>query len=207
MGVKNAEKIKAVIFDWAGVFCSPGELFSHPALATQTGLNVDEMGEQTASIQHAYYTGTINSKEFWEQSSNLLGPAGLSETELRDAYLASYRIYPEMLGLALNLKQKYKTLLLSNLTAEMTEDIKKKYGVKKYFHHAIFSNEVGLMKPDPKIFELAVEKINIPIKNIVFIDDSQTNIKVAEHLGFHIILFKNPTQCRQELRDLGVTII
>lgn len=207
VGAKNDKKIKAIIFDWAGVFCSPGEPFSHPAIATQTRLTSEEIGKQTEKIQQMYYTGAVNSGEFWKQIINFLGLTYLSETELRSAYLASYTIYPEMLGLARVLKQKYKTALLSNLTAEMMTEIKTKHSIRKYFHHTIFSNEVGLTKPNPKIFELVIKRLDVPIKNTVFIDDSQTNTKAAKQLGFHTILFENPIQCRRELKDLGVIII
>jgi len=62
------------------------------------------------------------------------------------------------------------------------------------------------MKPNPSIFKLATNKLSVPIKNTVFIDDSQTNIKAAKRLGFHTILFKNHLQCQQKLKDLGVII-
>jgi len=96
------------------------------------------MGEQTKKIQKMYYSGTINSREFWKQVTNFFGLTHVSEIELRNAYLTSYTIFPEMLELAIILKQKYKTLLLSNLTVEMVAEIETKYSIKKYFHTLYF---------------------------------------------------------------------
>lgn len=199
--------IRAIIFDWAGVFCSPGEPFSHPELTKQTGLTVDEMGAKTLDIQNKYYTNQIQGDEFWNQILKLFKLKSLTPTNLNIAYLASYAISPKMLELAATLKNKYQTMLLSNLTAEMMEDIIKKFAVKNYFHHTIFSNEVGLMKPDPAIFRLANERLGVPTSQTIFIDDSQTNIRVAKTLGFQIILFKNHEQCLNELKQLEVGIL
>src|SRR3989344_4875536 len=102
-------KITTIIFDWAGVFCSAGEPFSHPRLRKETGLTVAEMGEKTQSIQKLYYLGKIKTNEFWGKIINFFGLKNLTEKELSQAYLFSYHIYPEMLELAKNLKNNYKT--------------------------------------------------------------------------------------------------
>lgn len=199
------EKITAIIFDWAGVFCSPGEPFSHPDLPRLTGLTIDEMGERTKDIQDRYYRGQISSQEFWQAVTERFSLATLNRQDLSAAYLNSYYIYPEMFTLARTLKKSFITVLLSNLTPEMMDDIITKHNVKGYFHHTVFSNEVGHVKPEPEIFALAFEKTGAKPGETLFIDDSKKNILAAQDLGIQTILFLSPHQCREALHELGIT--
>ncbi len=194
----------SIIFDWAGVFCTPGEPFSHPGLSSELGLTVDEMGEKTQEIQRAYYRGEISKTEFWKRIIIFFKLKSLTEKELSAAYLGSYRIYPEMLKLALNLKQRYKTALLSNMTLEMMSDITEKYGVKNIFHYTFFSNEVGLMKPDKEIFNLVLKELKSLPEETLFIDDSRTNVEAASKLGMQTILFTSPDKFPEQLKTLGI---
>ena len=204
METKNNTRIKAIIFDWAGVFCSPGEPFSHLELQKTLGLSADEIGAKVLSIQDEYYRGKINTEEFWKKIINFYNLKNLGQEDLSLAYLSSYRIFPEMLELATQLKGKYKTLLLSNLTAEMMNDIIQKYSVKKYFHETLFSNEIGLMKPEPGIYKLAQEKLKTLPEETIFIDDGEKNVQMASKLGFNSILFTDYKKLLDNLRALGV---
>jgi|SRR3989344_3038522 len=199
-------KITTIIFDWAGVFCSAGEPFSHPRLRKETGLTVAEIGEKTKSTQRSYYLGKIKTNEFWGKIIDFFKLKNLTREELSQAYLSSYRIYPEMLELVKNLKNNYKTAILSNLTEEMTEHIIKTHDIKKYFTFTFFSNQIGLMKPDKKAYEFALGQIKSAPGETVFIDDSAANVAAAKNLGMNTILFASPAQCKKKLAELGIKL-
>ena len=167
---------KNIIFDWAGVFCSPGEPFVHPKLAQETNLSVDEMGEKTKNLQASYYTGKIKTADFWKKVKIDLGVSDIPEVELDQAYLNSYRLYPEMLTLAEKLKKNYQTAILSNLTELMSAEIVERYNLKDKFHHLFFSNEIGYAKPDERAFNFALNKLQAKPEETIFIDDSVANV-------------------------------
>ncbi len=193
--------IKGAIFDWAGVFCSPGEPFSHPKLTDLTGLSVDELGKATEELQGQYYRGHISSEVFWGDVLKKFHLT-LSPQELSAAYLSSYQLYPEMLTLAQKIRAKMPTALLSNLTSEMMHDIVRKHLVDRYFDYLLFSNEIGCMKPEHEAYHLALKKLGTPPQATIFIDDSARNVAAAKALGLHTILFTSPAQCKKELSAL-----
>jgi putative hydrolase of the HAD superfamily len=66
----------------------------------------------------------------------------------------------------------------------------------------IISAEVGLGKPDPRIYHLAVEQLGVKAEQAVFLDDMQRNIVGAKQVGMLGIHFRNPQQVRFELEQL-----
>ena len=197
-------QITTIIFDWAGVFCNPGEPFAHPELMKQTGLNVDEMGEKSQDIQKPYYLGEMSKEQFWNKIIEFFKLKNLKPKELGEAYTSSYKIWPEMLELAKKLKTNYKIAILSNLTEEMMEHIDTHHDIKKIFPKTFFSNEIGLMKPDTEAYKLALKDLGSRPAETVFIDDSKKNVEAAKNLGMHAFFFESLDQCKSELRKLGV---
>lgn len=191
--------LRAIIFDWAGVFCSPGEPYAHPELYKQTGLTLAQIEARTEPLRMRYYRGTIATDEFWHGAIDELGLHGVTVQELSDAYLASYTLYPNMLAFADSMRPKFKTALLSNLTADMTEHIVRVHDVKKYFDHSIFSNETGRMKPEPQSFIEALALLDVSAAETLFVDDSSGNIAAAQNVGMQTLLATSPEQMRSEL--------
>jgi 2-haloacid dehalogenase len=68
----------------------------------------------------------------------------------------------------------------------------------------VLSHEVGLLKPDPRIYELALQRFGLRAERTVFIDDIPTNVDGARAAGLHGIHYQNPDQLRLELTKLGV---
>ncbi|MGH2784733.1 MAG: HAD family hydrolase [Actinomycetota bacterium] len=66
------------------------------------------------------------------------------------------------------------------------------------------SSEVGLVKPDPNIYQVLLEKLGRPGEQVAYFDDVEENIPPARALGINAFLFTDPAQCRKELETLGV---
>ncbi|MGB4102240.1 MAG: HAD family phosphatase [Alphaproteobacteria bacterium] len=69
------------------------------------------------------------------------------------------------------------------------------------FDGIVVSGEVGLKKPDPRIFHLLLEKYGLDAHACCFIDDTRANIDAASALGFDCIHFHDPEQLRTELEQ------
>ncbi|MDP2974019.1 MAG: HAD-IA family hydrolase, partial [Candidatus Diapherotrites archaeon] len=78
----------------------------------------------------------------------------------------------------------------------------RKEGVLQLFKKPLLSHRVGLLKPDKKIFVLALKRLGLKAQECVFIDDQQRNTRAAKKLGFKVINFKNRWQCENELKKL-----
>lgn len=88
---------------------------------------------------------------------------------------------------------------LSNWPAEKFNLVRPLYPFFELFDGMVISGEVGLVKPDPAIFELLLERIGRPAGECLFIDDNQANVLAAARLGFQTIQFASPEQLRAEL--------
>ena len=104
-----------------------------------------------------------------------------------------------------SLKQaEYPLVGLSNFPTEKFALARKTYEFFAWFDEIVISGEVGLVKPDPAIFQLLLRKIGRAAQDCIFIDDSQANITSAQQLGFTAIQFHSPGQLQQELLKLGI---
>jgi HAD superfamily hydrolase (TIGR01509 family) len=67
---------------------------------------------------------------------------------------------------------------------------------------SIFSAEVSLAKPDPRIYHLILDKLGVEASQAIFVDDFQANVDAANALGMHGVSFKNSLQARQDVMQI-----
>ncbi|MFB3820004.1 MAG: HAD family hydrolase [Candidatus Methylomirabilales bacterium] len=88
---------------------------------------------------------------------------------------------------------------LSNWSAETFRRIRPRYAFFDWFLAIVISGEVGLVKPDPRIFRTLLDRVGRPAAECLFIDDGEANIAAATGLGFQTVLFESPEQLAMEL--------
>jgi 2-haloacid dehalogenase len=98
----------------------------------------------------------------------------------------------------------YPLYALTNWSAETFHIARERYGFLSLFAEIVVSGEVGLVKPDPRIYELLVERTGLDPCRTVFVDDRAENVRVAKKHGFICVLFQEPGQLRRDLTDLGL---
>lgn len=91
---------------------------------------------------------------------------------------------------------------LSNWSVETFPFALKRFAFLKWFQGIMLSGEVGLVKPDTKIYELFLKTFAMDPATTVFVDDLQPNVEAAAALGMQAIWFTNPVALRAELRNL-----
>jgi 2-haloacid dehalogenase len=96
----------------------------------------------------------------------------------------------------------YSLYGLSNWSAETFPLVRDKFLFFGLLDDIILSGEVGKIKPDPEIYEIALERIGRPASECLFIDDALANIQQAQKMGFAAILFQSPEQLESELISL-----
>ena len=75
------------------------------------------------------------------------------------------------------------------------------------FDGVVISGDVGLRKPDPRIYELGAESVGLPPSACVFVDDLPGNLKPARELGMATVHHVRAEQTTSELEDvLGITL-
>lgn len=93
---------------------------------------------------------------------------------------------------------------LSNWAQEKFDLIRPQYDFFDCFDDILISSTVNLVKPDPRIFEIFLQRIGRRAEACVYIDDSAANAAMADRLGFCTIRFESPAQLAAELDRLDV---
>ena len=91
---------------------------------------------------------------------------------------------------------------LSNWSAEKFPFARARYDFLGWFDTIVVSGEVGMIKPDPRIFEHLLEVSGLEPRSTVFIDDSKANVQAAADLGMTAIEFQDPDTLRRDLESM-----
>lgn len=103
-----------------------------------------------------------------------------------------------------SLRRNYPLHLLSNTNELHYEFVVDRYPIMKLFEKRILSYQVGQMKPQPEIYQLAVDQSGVRAEEIFFADDRPENVEAALTLGIQAVRFLNETQLRQDMGRAGV---
>ncbi|HVY06437.1 MAG TPA: HAD family phosphatase [Burkholderiales bacterium] len=120
------------------------------------------------------------------------------EQMLRDEIAGSVEILSELRA------RGHKLHALTNWSAETFPVARRRFGFLEWFQHIVVSGEVGLVKPDPRIFALAIERCALDPARTIFIDDNAHNVEAGRNAGMHALHFQDPGRLRSDLVGLGV---
>lgn len=97
-------------------------------------------------------------------------------------------------------KKGYPLYGLSNWASETFAVVRHEYEFLGLFEDIVISGDVKLIKPEPEIFELCLQRIGRPASQCLLIDDSDANIRVAQKMGFDTVHFESPEHLKKELQ-------
>ena len=98
--------------------------------------------------------------------------------------------------------KSYRIFGLSNWSEETFSLVRHVYPVLKLMEDMVISGVEHVMKPDPRIFELALQRFGIKAEETVFIDDNPNNVAAANALGITGILFEGKDKLERTLNNL-----
>jgi 2-haloacid dehalogenase len=133
--------------------------------------------------------------------------------EQRELIAAYWERWPEMVSGAIEgsvellaeLREAGHELhALTNWSAETFALTRPRFPFLEWFETTVVSAEVGLIKPDPRIFAHLLERIGRRPQECVYIDDSRPNVVMAEYLGFDAIPFRDAAELRADLARRGL---
>lgn len=193
--------IKAVISDLGGVFLNRGIWKFWGYLEGKFGIGAEKAKNSFLKFYKPYFSGDISEEEFWNKF--------LLDIELKEDWLGLRAMLLDffepnggMIELYKELRKDGKKLiLLSDQTKEWWPFLNNKFKIESYFDSTIVSALVGINKPDPKIYEIAVEASGVKPEECIFIDDLEHNLEPAEKMGIKTILFEDSDQLKRELEQ------
>lgn len=97
----------------------------------------------------------------------------------------------------------HRLYCLSNMHSHTAGILEAKLDVWEAFDGVIFSCKVGVIKPEPAIYQILLERFGLDPAETVFIDDMVENLEAAARFGIEVIHFRSADQCARELAALG----
>lgn len=111
---------------------------------------------------------------------------------------------PENSQLIYELKENYKLFGLTNWAADTFELVYEQYPFFKELEGIVVSGEEKIIKPNPAIFKILLNRYQIKSSESLFIDDNYDNILTARELGFGTIWLEESTDLKEKLIDSGI---
>ena len=197
--------IKAVIFDLGNVLIAVDETRALDRMATRAGKTRRELEGYVmlTPFVNQLARGELSSEQFFEIMRRDTGFDG-DFAEFARIWSDIFTPIEPMIALARRLKGRVTRLILSNTNAIHMDYVLGKFPIVREVEGLVLSHEVGLLKPDLRIYELTLQRFGLRAERAVFIDDIPTNVEGARAAGLHGIHYQNPDQARLELTKLGV---
>ena len=130
--------------------------------------------------------GQIASPDFWAQ----LGFDKADISEIEKNYLEkSFTLDEGFRPCARNLKNRYGIALLSNDVSEWSKQLRSFHNIEPLIDAAFISGDLGVRKPDPKIYNMALETLGARPNECIFVDDFPERVDAAREQGLGSILF------------------
>jgi len=153
-----------------------------------------------------YETGRLSSQEHYrkvcrrlqmevsiEKFGELWGSMFLPEPLVSESFLQA-------------LKKRYRLMLLSNTNEIHFDFVIRHYPILRVIEERLLSYQAGCMKPEARIFELAIRKAGVAPENIFFTDDRLENIEAAQRAGIQALLFQSETQLKRDMLSRGMAV-
>lgn len=199
--MKPTASIEAVIWDLGGVIVRTEDLTPRDTLAERLGLSRTEInrivfeGDARLSAQRGEVDGNAHMQAISQKF-------GMDLSEFRRQFFGGDQVDQELVAFIRGLRPGRKTALLSNALSNLRAYLSEEWKISDAFDLIVVSAEEGLMKPDPAIYRLALERLAVPASAAVFIDDVAANVDAAVAIGMRGLVFQSRAQALTELATL-----
>jgi len=195
--------IHSVFIDFGGVIVRTEDKEPRKMQAEKLGMTSRELERiifESESSRRAS-TGEITEDEHWQAVAEALAVTREEADRITAQFFAGDRADTSLIDFLRSLRPERKVCLISNAWSGLRAFIK---GQKfdDVFEAMIISAEVGVAKPDPAIYRLALEKLGAKPEESVFVDDVLVNVEAARSIGMNTIQFIQPERALEELKQL-----
>jgi putative hydrolase of the HAD superfamily len=204
-------EIEAIVSDFGGVLTTP-LLSSFMAVQDRIGISPGDLGKAMGAIaeedgENALYgleRGEITEAAFLERLGEALEPLLGHRPELhgfKEIYFEALHPNEPMIDLMRELESVgYRMAMLTNNVREWEPLWRSMMPVDEIFEVVVDSAFVGARKPEPRIYELTLERIGIPAEACLFVDDLAHNCDGARKAGMQAVHFRDNEQAIAEIR-------
>lgn len=203
--METTQRIKTLFLDIGGVLLSDGwDRNARKSAAQKFDINHQEMEERHRINFETYELGKI-SIDTYLKSVVFYEKRNFTKEDFKQVMCSASKPFPEMLTLFKTLKEKYslKIAAVSNEGRELNEYRIRKFRLDDIIDSFISSSFVHLRKPDMDIFQMAMDNVQSPASEIMYIENQPIFIQNAEQIGIRSILHHNYKDTLNELIGFG----
>jgi len=198
--------IRAIIFDFGSVLVQMGDEAPRLVLAEQLGVTLKALYRLIFDSETARraMVGELTIEQHWQAVGEALGVPPEALPVVKAQFWSADLVNHELVDTIRRLRPAYKVGLLSNAWGDLRQVMQERFHFDGLFDDLVISAEVGLAKPDPRIFELAVARLGMQPAEVVFVDDVLANVEAAQGVGLQAIHYQNNPQLFNALARLNV---
>ena len=182
--------VQAVCWDLGGVLLRTFDWSKRRAWEVRLGLHPGALERRIfdGDVGRRAMLGQATAADVWDHLARSRGLSAPDRDQLTADFFSGDRLDADLMEYIAALRARVRTGLISNAWAGIRQ-VLGDGGGETTFHDMVISAEVGLAKPDPAIFRLAIERLNVPAAAALFIDDLPANLEAARVTGMRPILF------------------
>lgn len=195
--------IKATIWDFSGVLLQPLVADPHAFIAKELGIDPLKFanyfnGEGNARMD----LGEESEAQFYRRVIQEQG-LGMDALGIFERYFFDlFRIEAGLIDFIRKSRPQLKSAICSNFSSLLRSLLEKKWKIMDAFDVLVISSEVKLLKPDPRIYLLTLDHLQVKPSEAIFIDDTEKNVLGAQALGIHGILYTDSRATMEEIEKL-----
>ena len=204
-------EIRAIVSDFGGVLTTP-LIQSFMAFQDETGISTETLGKAMGAATEAngenplfeMERGEITEVAFLDRLTDALEPLLGHRPEMhrfKEIYFEALEPNPPMIELMRELKAAgHQMAMLTNNVREWEPLWRSMLPVDEIFETVVDSGFVGCRKPESRIYELTLERLDHPAGSCLFVDDVLVNVEGARRAGLQAVHFQDNEQAIAEIR-------
>jgi putative hydrolase of the HAD superfamily len=200
--------IKALFWDNGGVILTNGwDRHSRRAAVDKFQLDWNDFEDRHELMLDAFETGRASIDDYLHRTI-FYRERPFSSVDFKTFMFDQSQPFPEPLAFLGQIARSRRFLVasLNNESREINEYRIEKFALRDYFEAFFSSCYLGLRKPDPGIYKLALKITQQKPAECILIDDRGLNLECARELGMQTILFKDLAQLRSDLTQFGISV-
>ncbi len=197
-------KLRAVYWDLGGVLLRTEDLSYRERWGARLNMGPWELARVIFRSQAGLRAslGQASVDDVWLEVQQELGLDDEQRELLREDFFAGDQLDQTLVSFIRELKQKKVAIgLISNAWPDTRDWLETHVKIADIFDHMVISSEIGIAKPDPRVYQIALEGLQMDPARAVFVDDFTENIEGAEAVGMRGLHFQDPQTVMQTLRE------
>ncbi len=198
--------VEALFVDIGGVLATNGwDADAHRRAAQHFGIDPDEMERRHHLVFDAYEAGTLTLRQFLDLAV-FWRPRDFAPEDFEAYMFEQSQPFEDVIAFFRELKQRTRLRLVavSNEGRELADYRNRAFGLGSFVDAFVISGHVGLRKPDPRMYRLALGISGVPKADTLVIDDRDVLIEAAAQDGLRTLQHTDLESTRRALAELGL---